>query len=67
MGPTTRVSTLDIKNPPLNDDGEVDFNKDFFGKETNLTEQGDTQVFYYVLIALFIIGLGKAMETAPTK
>ena len=28
----------------------------------NGTEQGDTQVFYYVLIALFIIGLGFSLQ-----
>ena len=35
-----RVTTLDPKNPPLLPDGSVDFSKDFFGKETNLTVSG---------------------------
>ncbi len=31
-GEMFRVSALDAKNPPLNDDGKVDYEKDFFGK-----------------------------------
>ena len=34
------VTTLDMKNIPLTDDGKVDFSKDFFGKNTNLTVSG---------------------------
>jgi len=37
------VSTLDPKNPPFNDDGEIDYTKDFFGKETNLTVSGQLE------------------------
>jgi asparaginyl-tRNA synthetase len=32
-----RVSTLDLENLPRNDQGKVDFDKDFFGKESFLT------------------------------
>ena len=39
-GEMFRVTTLDPKDPPLNPDGSVDFSKDFFGKETNLTVSG---------------------------
>ena len=34
-GEMFRVSNLDAKNPPLNDEEEVDYTQDFFGKETN--------------------------------
>ena len=34
-GEQFRVSTLDVKNPPLDKHGQVDFNKDFFGKNNN--------------------------------
>ena len=27
-----RVTTLDMDNPPRNEDGSVDYTKDFFGK-----------------------------------
>lgn len=42
-GEMFRVSVLDAKNPPLKDDGEVDFKEDFFGKETNLTVSGQLE------------------------
>lgn len=32
-----RVSTLDMLNTPKNEDGKIDFSKDFFGKESSLT------------------------------
>lgn len=39
-GEMFRVTTMDPKNPPLDEHGNVDFSKDFFGKETNLTVSG---------------------------
>ncbi len=39
-GEMFRVTTLDPKNPPLTDEGAVDYGQDFFGKETNLTVSG---------------------------
>ncbi|AWK50363.1 asparagine--tRNA ligase [Clostridium beijerinckii] len=39
-GEMFRVTTLDPKNPPLTEDGNIDYSKDFFGKETNLTVSG---------------------------
>lgn len=42
-GEMFRVSTLDLKNPPLNDQNEVDFSQDFFGQETSLTVSGQLQ------------------------
>ena len=39
-GEMFRVTTLDLKNIPLNDKQEVDFTRDFFGKPTNLTVSG---------------------------
>lgn len=46
-GEMFRVSTMDVANPPKNDKGEVDFSKDFFGKETNLTVSGQLNVETY--------------------
>lgn len=34
------VSTLDAKNPPCDEQGNVDFKQDFFGKEAHLTVSG---------------------------
>lgn len=42
-GAMFRVTTLDMKNPPLTDQGDVDFAEDFFGKETNLTVSGQLE------------------------
>ncbi|MEG1778910.1 MAG: asparagine--tRNA ligase, partial [Oscillospiraceae bacterium] len=39
-GEMFRVTTLDAKNPPLKDDGSVDFSEDFFGKMASLTVSG---------------------------
>ena len=36
-GEMFRVTTLDMENVPKNEDGSVDYTKDFFGKETSLT------------------------------
>ncbi|HOY38504.1 MAG: asparagine--tRNA ligase [Bacteroidales bacterium] len=42
-GEMFRVSVLDAKNPPLTEEGKVDFSKDFFGRETNLTVSGQLE------------------------
>ena len=39
-GEMFQVTTLDINDPPRNEDGTVDFSQDFFGKPTNLTVSG---------------------------
>ncbi|MBQ8598790.1 MAG: asparagine--tRNA ligase [Oscillospiraceae bacterium] len=39
-GEMFRVTTLDPQNPPLTEDGQVDFSQDFFGKPTSLTVSG---------------------------
>ncbi|MEM8848035.1 MAG: asparagine--tRNA ligase, partial [Bacteroidota bacterium] len=53
------VSTLDAKNTPLTDDGEVDYKSDFFGKETNLTVSGQLEAETYAM------GLGKVYTFGP--
>ena len=42
-GEMFRVTTLDAKKPPLNEEGEIDYKQDFFGKETNLTVSGQLE------------------------
>jgi len=39
-GEMFQVTTMDLSNIPLTEDGKVDFSKDFFGKPTNLTVSG---------------------------
>lgn len=59
-GEMFRVTTLDAKNPPLDENGEVDHSKDFFGKETNLTVSGQLEGETYAM------GLGKIYTFGPT-
>jgi len=42
-GEMFRVTTLDPLNPPTTENGEVDYKKDFFGQETNLTVSGQLE------------------------
>lgn len=42
-GEMFRVTTLDMKNPPLNEKGEIDYKEDFFGRATNLTVSGQLE------------------------
>lgn len=42
-GEMFKVTTFDLKNVPLKEDGKVDFKKDFFGKATNLTVSGQLE------------------------
>lgn len=39
-GEMFKVTTLDINNPPRLENGEIDYSKDFFCKETSLTVSG---------------------------
>ncbi len=59
-GEMFRVTTLDDKNPPLHENGQVDFKEDFFGKETNLTVSGQLEAEAYAM------GLGKVYTFGPT-
>lgn len=54
------VSSFDSKNPPLTKDGSIDFEKDFFGKETHLTVSGQLEAETYAM------GLGKVYTFGPT-
>ena len=59
-GEMFRVTTLDAKNPPLTETGEVDYKKDFFGRETNLTVSGQLEG------ETFAMALGKIYTFGPT-
>jgi len=48
-GEMFRVSTLDPMNPPLTEDGKIDYSKDFFGKSSNLTVSGQLNGEAYAL------------------
>src|SRR5690606_27558349 len=59
-GDMFRVSSLDSKNPPLTNEGKIDYSKDFFGKETNLTVSGQLEAETYAM------SLGKVYTFGPT-
>lgn len=59
-GEMFRVTTLDAKNPPLTEDGKIDYKKDFFGRETNLTVSGQLEG------ETFAMALGKIYTFGPT-
>ncbi|WP_055731770.1 asparagine--tRNA ligase [Agarivorans gilvus] len=59
-GEMFRVSTLDMNNLPLGDKGEVDYQQDFFGKETFLTVSGQLNAETYAC------ALSKVYTFGPT-
>ena len=59
-GEMFRVTNLDSKNPPLNEDGSVNFKEDFFGKPVNLTVSGQLEA------ELAALALGQVYTFGPT-
>lgn len=59
-GDMFRVTTLDAKNPPLTENGDVDFSQDFFGKASNLTVSGQLEA------ETFALAFGKTYTFGPT-
>ena len=59
-GEMFQVTTLDLNNVPRNENGEVDYKEDFFGKHTNLTVSGQLAVEPYAM------AFGKVYTFGPT-
>jgi asparaginyl-tRNA synthetase len=59
-GEMFRVTTLDVGNPPRQENGEIDWKEDFFGKSTNLTVSGQLQA------EIGALALGKVYTFGPT-
>lgn len=59
-GEMFRVTTLDPKNPPLTEEGEVDFSKDFFCKQASLTVSGQLEA------ECMAMAFGKVYTFGPT-
>lgn len=59
-GEMFRVTNLNAKNPPLDEQGNVNFKEDFFGRETNLTVSGQLEGETYAL------ALGEIYTFGPT-
>lgn len=54
------VTTLDLNNPNKDETGKIDFTKDFFGKNTNLTVSGQLEA------ETFAMALSKVYTFGPT-
>jgi len=59
-GAMFRVTTLPLDNPPRDEQGNIDFSKDFFGKETKLTVSGQLEG------ELGALALGEIYTFGPT-
>jgi asparaginyl-tRNA synthetase len=59
-GAMFRVTTLDANKPPRDEQGNVNFKEDFFGRETNLTVSGQLEGETYAL------ALGDIYTFGPT-
>ena len=59
-GEMFRVTTFKDNQAPISEDGKIDYTKDFFGKETNLTVSGQLEA------ETFAMALGKAYTFGPT-
>jgi len=59
-GEMFQVTTLNMGDMPKNDEGGVDYGKDFFGKHTNLTVSGQLQA------EIGALALGKVYTFGPT-
>ncbi|MBX2967563.1 MAG: asparagine--tRNA ligase [Cyclobacteriaceae bacterium] len=59
-GAMFRVTTLDLNNPPKDEQGNIDYKEDFFGRETNLTVSGQLEGETYAL------ALGDIYTFGPT-
>lgn len=59
-GEMFRVTTLDAKNPPICEDGSVDYSQDFFGKATSLTVSGQLEA------ECMAMAFGKVYTFGPT-
>jgi asparaginyl-tRNA synthetase len=59
-GEMFRVSTLDPENPPRTPDGRVDYSRDFFGRQANLTVSGQLEGEAYAM------AMGRVYAFGPT-
>ncbi len=59
-GEMFQVTTLDMENPPRNEEGKIDYTQDFYGKHTSLTVSGQLEG------ELGAMSLGKIYTFGPT-
>ncbi len=59
-GEMFKVTSFPLNNAPLNEEGQIDYKQDFFGKETNLTVSGQLEG------ETFAMALGQIYTFGPT-
>src|SRR3989339_90330 len=67
-GEMFHITTLDMKNPPKTENGEIDYKKDFFGKEASLTVSGqlNTETFAHAFKNTYTFGPTFRAENSNT-
>ena len=58
-----KITTLNMQNPPLNEDGTVDYSKDLFGKQSFITGSGQLQGETYAMAFGDIYTFGPTFRT----
>lgn len=68
-GQMFRVTTLDLNQLPMGDNGKIDESEDFFGKETNLTVSGqlEGETFALAFRDIYTFGPTFRAENSNTK
>jgi asparaginyl-tRNA synthetase len=68
-GELFRVTTLDPSHPPMNEDGTIDFKKDFFAKKSYLTVSGqlEAEIFATALSNVYTFGPTFRAENSHTS
>lgn len=67
-GEMFQVTTLDMNNLPMTEDGKVDYSKDFFNKPTNLTVSGQLNGETYAMAFRTSIPLDLlSVQKTPTR
>lgn len=59
-GETFHVTSMDVANPPKNEDGSINYKEDFFGRSTNLTVSGQLEA------EMAALALGDVYTFGPT-
>jgi len=59
-GAMFKVTTLDLNNPPRDEQGKINYKEDFFGRDTNLTVSGQLEG------ETFAMALGEIYTFGPT-
>lgn len=66
-GELFNVTTLDLKNPPKDEKGNIDYKQDFFGKETYLTVSGQLNLETYCMALSKVYTFGPSFRAEKSN